>query len=411
MGQFDAYTSIPWKMEFHKLLITVRKKTLKYFRSFRVFIFFVLILQIGTFTGCKIYSAFDSVLNPEWENFEQLPSGNPRLEYIHSIPVIHLYGTPAEMGNQYGTILKKQLEGLEYISTRFFSKKKVNEFIHTAIETEKYLPDETLEFLSEIAETSGVDYYKLLAINTVARVTCSALAVWGNATENGNLLMGRNADYAFKRINKALGLIVVKHPENGYATVSSSFLGLAGAYTGINEKGVSYGNMLVYNGFEDEETTGGLPVHLLMQSAAETKNSAREMIEYLTAQNHVVPVSVMCADSNEAILAELGKKNFAVREGSNGVLAASNYFYSSGMFEKPETDSRFSALMLKARDNHGAFNIGHLKDAMHAARKQNETLQTVLFEPAKMLMHVSMNKVPASKGPFTTFDILELLEK
>lgn len=379
--------------------------------TIRVLFFYFLILQIWTFNGCTIYSAFDSVFSPEWENFEQLSAGNPRLEYIHSIPVIYLYGTPGEMGSQYGTILKKQLEGLEYISTRFFSKKKVNEFLQTAIEAEKYLPGETLEFLSKIAETSGVDYYKLLAINTVPRVTCSTLAVWDDATEDGELLMGRNADYAFKRINKALGLIVVKKPDYGYATVSSSFLGLAGAYTGINEKGVSYGNMLVYNGFEDEETSGGLPVQLLMQSAAETNNSAREMIEYLTAQKHVVPVSVMCADSNEAILAELGKTNFAVREGSNGVLAASNYFYSSGMFEKPETDNRFSALMLKARDHHGKFNLKHLKDAMHAARKPNETLQCVLFEPAKMQMHVSINKVPATKGPFITFDIPELLSK
>ncbi|MBW6533850.1 MAG: hypothetical protein K0B11_02470 [Mariniphaga sp.] len=82
--------------------------------------------------------------------------------------------------------------------------------------------------------------------------------------------------------------------------------------------------VFIFYGFEDKETTGGLPVQLLMQEAAEIKNSAREMIEYLTTQNHVVPVSVMCADSNEAILAELGKTNFAVREGYNGVL--NNYF-------------------------------------------------------------------------------------
>lgn len=411
MGKYDANTSIPRKMGFHQILIKGKKKTLNNSRIFRVFFFFVLLLQLGTFSGCRIYTSFNSILNPEWEKFEELPAGNPRLEYIHSIPVVHLYGTPAEMGRQYGTILKKQLEGLEFISTRFFSSKKMNEFLQIALETEKHLPDETLAFISEMAQSSGLDYYKLLAINAVPRVTCSALAIWGDATENGNLLMGRNADYVFKRINKALGLIVVKHPDNGNATVSSSFLGLAGAFTGINEKGVSYGNMLVYNGFEDEETTGGLPVQLLMQEAAETRNSAREMIEYLTAQNHVVPVSVMCADSNEAILAELGKTNFAVREGYNGVLAASNYFYSSGMFETPETDNRFSALMLKARDHHGAFNLDNLKDAMHAARKPNETLQCVLFEPGKMLMHVSINKVPATKGPFISFSIPELLEK
>ncbi len=52
-----------------------------------------------------------------------------------------------------------------------------------------------------------------------------------------------------------------------------------------------------------------------------------------------------------------------------------------------------------------------MKDAMHAASFKNKTLQCVIFEPEKMLIHVSMNKVPASKGPFIEFDVNELLKK
>jgi predicted choloylglycine hydrolase len=357
-----------------------------------------------------MYTAFNSVFDPEWENLKQAPRGTPRLEYFHSFPVIHLYGSPNEMGAQYGSILQKQLKGLEYISTRFFTENKLNEFWQTAIEIEPYLPDETIEFISGMSGSSGVDYHKLLAVNTVPRVSCSVLAVWNEATEDGELMMGRNADYNFKRINKALGIIVVKHPDNGYATVSSSFLGLAGTFTGINEKGVCYGNMLVYNGNEDNKPDGGLPIQLLMQTAAETQSSAEEMIKYLTSQNHIIPVNVMCADKNEAIVAELGLENFAIREGNKGVLAATNYFYSSGMFKKPENDERLSVLMQSAKNHYGNFKLKHLKNAMHEARRPRENLQCVLFEPSKMLIHVSMNKVPASKGPFQTIEISQLLE-
>jgi hypothetical protein len=169
--------------------------------------------------------------------------------------------------------------------------------------------------------------------------------------------------------------------------------------------------MLVYNGHEQDKDYEGLPVQLLMQTASEYQASARAMIDYLTLKQHVVPVNVMCADSSEAIIAELNREKSAVREGSKDVLAASNYFYSSGMFSEPVTDKRFAILMKKASDYYGNFNLEHLKEAMHSARKPNENLQCVLFEPAKMLMHVSMNKVPASKGPFITFDVKELLEK
>jgi isopenicillin-N N-acyltransferase like protein len=377
----------------------------------RVFLFIILLASAGIIPGCKTYTAFNAVFNPEWEKFKKASAGTPRLEYLHSFPVIHLYGTPAEMGRQYGSILQKQLKGLDYISSRFFPENKLNEFLQTAMEAEPHLPDETIEFISGMSDSSGVDYYKLLAVNTVPRVSCSVLAVWGEATEDENLIMGRNADYDFKRINKALGIIVVKHPDNGYATVSSSFLGLAGTFTGINEKGVCYGNMLVYNGNEENNSEGGLPIQLLMQKAAETQNSAKGMIDYLTSRNHIIPINVMCADKDEAIVAELGTGNFAIREGDKGVLAATNYFYSSGMFEKAENDERLSSLMQHAKNQYGKFRLKNMKNAMHEARKPGENLQCVLFEPAKMLIHVSMNKVPASKGPFITFDVKELLEK
>jgi hypothetical protein len=50
-----------------------------------------------------------------------------------------------------------------------------------------------------------------------------------------------------------------------------------------------------------------------------------------------------------------------------------------------------------------------MKEAMHIARRKGRNLQCVLFEPGAAKMHVSINKVPASKGPFTEFDINKLL--
>lgn len=393
--------------------MSLKKYSLKVAITFRVFIFLLTLWVTGLFTGCSVYSAFNTVFNEEWtQNQMSAPKkGTPRIEYINSIPVIHLYGNPYEMGNQYGKILTKQLEALEFISQKFFSKETLEKYLEQAESLHPNLPDETLAFISGMAVSSGVNYHRLLALNTVPKTTCSVLAVWGDATSDGKLLMGRNADYNFKKINRGLGLIVVKHPDEGNATVSSSFLGLAGTFTGMNEKGVCYGNMLVYNGFEDENYTDGLPVQLLMQQAAVKSNSAREMADYLTAQKHIIPVNVMCADSTEAIVLELGQDKFAIREGTKEVLAATNYFYSSGMFEHPENDLRLTLLLNEARKNYGQFNLGNLKNAMHKARRRNQNLQCVLFEPSQKTIHVSMNNVPASKGPFFILKADELINK
>ncbi len=372
---------------------------------------YLLIVLIFALSGCGLYNSFKAILNPDWEEMSSSIPGTPRLEYQHSVPIIHLYGTPDEMGRQYGTILQSQLQLIVQTAEKFFTKRRIKKFIAIADEFEEILPLEIKDFISGMAETSGINYKYLLAINTVPRISCSTLAVWDSATVDQNLIMGRNADYNLKKINDILGIIVVRHPTEGLATVSSSFLGLAGTFTGINEKGVCFGNMLAYNGQEDKKHKEGLPIQILMQLSAEKNSSAREMANDLATGKHIIPISVMCADKNEAVMAELGQNSFAFREGYKGTLAGSNNFYASGMFKKVRSDKQFAALMLNSKNHYGSFTLNEMKKAMHDASIPNKTLQCVLFEPEKMRIHVSMNKVPASKGPFIEFDINTLLKE
>lgn len=371
----------------------------------------VVFLFVVSLSGCQMYRAFNHIVNLQEEYREANEDGMPRLEYYESLPILHLYGSYAEMGQQYGTILHEQLQSLLVIGEGLFSNKKLEKYYKMADDVEPVVPEDIRLFIKGMAKTSGVSYRKLLALNIVPRTTCSVLAVWGEATADGELLMGRNADYNFQRVNKALGIIVVKHPDNGLATISSTFLGLAGSFTGMNEKGVSYGNMLVYNGADDGIDTSGLPIQLLMQMGGEQSSSAESMVRFLRDKRHMIPINVMCADRDEAFVAELSPVATAVRQGTKGVLAATNYFYASGMFETHINERRFANLMTLSKKYHGEFNLEHLREAMHSARQLNENLQCVLFEPAKMKMHVSMNRVPASAGPFTEFDVEELLNK
>jgi hypothetical protein len=174
--------------------------TLKVLYTFRVSLLFCT-LTFVLLSGCNTYKAFNTVFNDKWEGDFSFEKGSPRLEYHNSIPVVHLYGSPAEMGQQYGSILQKQLEALAFISGKFFPEKTLNRYLEKATKLKEQLPDETVAFITGMAENSGVDYQKLLALNTVPKATCSVLAVWDDVTTDGHLLMGRNADYSFKKIN------------------------------------------------------------------------------------------------------------------------------------------------------------------------------------------------------------------
>jgi len=383
-----------------------------FFSSFRhhIKLNIVALCIITLFSQCKIYTAYKDIIALHHNELVTDEKGKPRIEYINSIPIVHVYGTPHEMGFQYGTILKKQLTSLIELSEELFSPKKIEEFIAISQAASPNLPEKMRDELMGISEASGVDYKHILAINLVPRTTCSTLAVWGEATEDGNLIMGRNADYAFKSVNRALGLILVKHPSEGYATITVTFLGMIGGYSCMNETGLCYGNMLVHNGIDKSFNTNGLSVQLIMQRGIEQFSSAREMANFVSKQDILTPNNVMCADKNEAILVELSQKTSVIREGQKGVLAGTNFFLSPSLYDEYEPCERFGKLMFHAKENYGKYSVDKVKDAMYIARRKGQNLQCVLFEPATRTMHVSINRVPASKGPFTALNVDEILK-
>lgn len=368
-------------------------------------------ILVLTFSQCKIYTAYHDIVSLQKDNYKTEETGTPRLEYVNSIPILHIYGTSYQMGQQYGTILKKQLNSLVELSNGLFSETKIKKYVEDGEIAGKNLPEKFQLELKGMSDASGVEYSKLLAMNMATKATCSTLAVWGKATENGNLIMGRNADYKLKNINKALGLIVVKHPSEGYATISVTFLGLLGSFTGMNETGLSYGNMLAYNGIDKSTNLNGLPIQILLQLGGEKFSSAETMSEFLANQSHMINNNVMSADNSEAIVVELTHSKSAFRRGEDGILAATNFYHNPDLHESYEPCDRYSNLISFSQKKYGILTVTDVKKAMHIARrKRGQNLQCVVFEPATHTMHISINKVPASKGPFTVFKIDEILK-
>ncbi|MBN1926520.1 MAG: hypothetical protein JW798_11860, partial [Prolixibacteraceae bacterium] len=88
------------------------------------------------------------------------------------------------------------------------------------------------------------------------------------------------------------------------------------------------------------------------------------------------------------------------------------YFYSSGMFAETYDCDRFTGLLLDARENYGSFDLEQMKKSLHKARRKGgRNMQSVIFEPSLNKMHVSMNKVPATLGPYIGFDVKELFSR
>jgi isopenicillin-N N-acyltransferase like protein len=373
---------------------------------------FVLLFLVLFFSQCTILTEIKQLSKlQKSEYFINPDTSGAKLEYVGNYPVVHLYGSPEEMGRQYGTLLKPQLNSLYSIISSVFPHRKLNEFLQQAKSTEPFLPDEVRTELKAISETSKLDYLFIVAMNVVPRVDCSTLAAWGESTASHNLIMGRNSEYYTKGLNKVLGLIVVRHPDNGFQTINITFLGMVGTFTGMNEKGVCYGNMLAYNGWNDSIYIGGLPVQLLMRIGGERASNPEEFKEFLFQNKHIIPIIVMVAGTDKAFVTEHTQDKSDFREATRSVLASANFFQTPKITKVYEPDERYAILLNEVRKNYGKLDVGLFEKIMEKASQKDKNVQCVIFEPREMKLYISINKVPASEGPFSTIDANQLFGK
>ena len=161
------------------------------------------------------------------------------------IHLLHLWGTPYEMGYAHGELLKKQVP--EYVN-------KVNEAMAREMKSDVSLLDQVWEavkphvkdyFLEElrgIAEGAGVDLQAVIRSNMVGEASewhCSLFGAWGKATgSTGNLLQLRALDYEVNAGIQNFPLITVYHPNEGqgHAFANIGWAGVVGAVTGISSE-------------------------------------------------------------------------------------------------------------------------------------------------------------------------------
>jgi len=337
--------------------------------------------------------------------------GPARMEQAGHVAVLHLYGSHEEMGRQYGTLLRRPISELVAFLRAAVPAKKRHQLLMLAGKREHTLPEGMRAEIHAAAEAAGVPYDYLVAMNVLPSVQCTALAAWGDATADGEMLMGRNAEYPSFGLADCGTLLVVLHPDEGLPVVGVSFIGLMGAYTGINSEGVAFGNMLAFNGRFAGVRFEGQAIQIAMRVAAHQSQSAEEMCRRLAEVPATTPVCVMVADRQEARVLEIDPGAYAERHGVDGVLAVSNYLLDPGLRKgDPVQCPRYAALMDAASRHRGRINVSVLEEALDAARWEGLNLQAVVFEPTTMKMHLSANRVPASAGPYATFDLRELFE-
>jgi hypothetical protein len=73
--------------------------------------------------------------------------------------------------------------------------------------------------------------------------SCSSIAAWGTATEDGHLYQTRNLDWSLKVGAHEFPAVVVYQPDHGHMHVTPGFAGFVGAHCGMNDAGIVLSEM------------------------------------------------------------------------------------------------------------------------------------------------------------------------
>jgi hypothetical protein len=153
------------------------------------------------------------------------------------------------MGRQLGALIGDQMRA--FIPTAMAgitTELKVSEedlrdvWSRTAAFTDDRLEQE----LAGLADGASVRLSLLQALHAVPLLmpySCSSIAAWGEATEDGHLYQTRNLDWNLDVKAHEFPVLVVYVPDKGIPHVVPTFAGMIGAHTGMNVRGLVLAEM------------------------------------------------------------------------------------------------------------------------------------------------------------------------
>ncbi len=347
--------------------------------------------------------------------------GQGWLESIDGYPVLHVKGSPYDMGRQHGELLREQvqsnLENLLKVEAenvvfqwgpfKLGPRKIIENIIKLQ---EPFVPEKYFEELRGLADGAQVSLDDARVANFIPELFhCSGFAIMNSATADGTLYHGRVLDYATDWGLQEHAVIVVAEPEGGIPFVNVTYAGFLGSVTGMNARHVSIGEM----GGAGLGHWQGVPMAWLIREVLQTAGTLDEAIAVFRDNPRTCQYFYVIAD---------GKDNRAV-----GMEASWNRFElvypgeSHPMLANPSPDTvllsagdRYEELARRVSEGHGRFDAAGAIRLMDRPVAMSSNLHNVLFEPASTRFWVANagpDGQPAAEREYHEFQLSRLLER
>lgn len=353
---------------------------------------------------------------PFWPEGVVRQHGKGKLTKIDGMMVLYLEGTPEEMGEQHGTLLKEYVADL--YNRLLYGVGVGSSFIRGSwffgdIEEAqaRLLPHMNPDYLRELdalAEAAGLHRQQARLGNFFPELFhCSGFAVFDEATEDGMLYHGRILDYIRGMGLEESAMVIVVNPQRGNRWVNIGYAGFTGTVTAMNERGVAIGEM----GGDGWGDWDGKPMAHLMREVMEKAYSVDEGVAIFRKSPRTCEYYYVISQANPNYAVGL----VATPEKLETVLPGELH----PLLQKPQKDTvmlsrgdRYECLTDRVREEYGKIDAEKAWWLMTRPVAMTSNIQSALFRPETLdfwVSNASADKVASDRKP-VQFNLKELLE-
>jgi hypothetical protein len=350
--------------------------------------------------------------------YPETTHGKGSLRYINTIPVVTLEGTPEEIGEQMAILTGKaarQLLNFPRDALKSFGMEAAWPVVlFTCKSLYSQFPPNNRRELETGAKVTGLDKDLLIVANALFDIkkmcSCATLSIDGARSATGGPLLGRNLDFPTLGYLQNYSMVFVVRPQGKHAFASVGFPGLLGCLSGMNDAGLAIAVLEVSSCKENSPRLDlrGVPYALCIRRALEECSTIEEAEKLLRSVKRTTYFNLAVCDRQGSAVFEITTKSLNVRRPVDGICCCTNHFRSPEL-ATVLTCNRFCALE-EARGL-PVLTLDDLAKRLDAANQGDLTLQTMIFEPRELRLHLAIGKCPSSSLPLRRLDLGPLLQK
>jgi hypothetical protein len=356
----------------------------------------------------------------ETRSFHEARFEKGELKYINGLPVMVVEGTPEEIGRQEAALSGEAAKAIADYPRRLLRAFKVDDhwakFVATGESLLEQAPADHRAELLAFGKALGIGHDVGVVANTImdtqhGGLGCSSLLVLADKSATKSPLFGRNLDFYTLGVLDKYGLVTIHRPQGKkHAFASVGIPGVLGCLSGMNDAGLALAVHEVYSAADGSPSLNpkGMPYTFCFRRILEECSTVDEAEKLLRSVERSTMLNLAVCDRKEVGVLEITPKSVVRRHGKDGICACTNHFRSKELATWVWCRRYTSLLRSAAMDKIGVSDVAQKLDDVNQGTL---TMQTMIFEPGPLLLHLSFGPVPSSRQPLKELSLKELFGK